>query len=96
MPHAAQLIDAARAAVGPEAARPAQDTDTIDGRVPAIVLEPADAHRLAAGLAWANETGQRVVVRGGGTKIAWGPACPDIDVVLSTRRLDAEIGRAHV
>jgi len=51
-------------------------------------VEPASAEELAEILAAASRNGQRVAIRGGGTKGGGSLPAP-ADIVLSTRRLDA-------
>lgn len=64
-------------------ARPAVPTDTVQGVSPQLVVEPTAPEHVSQILAWATETGRTVIVRGGGTKIGWGPAPSSIDVLLS-------------
>ena len=69
--------------------------DAIDEVVPRLIVEPPDAERLAATLAWAAREELRVVVRGGGTVLGWGPPPSAVDVILSTRWLDAVVEHRH-
>jgi glycolate oxidase FAD binding subunit len=55
--------------------------------VPAEVVEPATAQDLARVLADASARGLATVVRGGGSKTAWGRVPQRVDLVLSTTRL---------
>jgi glycolate oxidase FAD binding subunit len=61
--------------------------DAIDGVIPGRVLEPDTAAELALALAEATAGRRSTVVRGGGTKVAWGRRADAIDQVLSTSRL---------
>src|SRR5690606_38335545 len=70
------------------ASRPCGPADAILGVVPSQVVEPADAAGVAAALQACAELGRSVVVRGGGTRLAWGRTPQSIDVVLEMRRLD--------
>ena len=47
-------------------------SDAIDGVVPRVVAQPESAEDLAAILASASQERASVVIRGGGTKLAWG------------------------
>ncbi len=80
---------------GAAVARPGTDGDAVDGVVPAVVAEPASPEAAAGVLGWASEHGRSVVVRGGGTKLGWGAPPGAIDVLLSTRRLDALEAHRH-
>ena len=73
------------------AARQAAAADGVAGRMPRVVLEPADATELAAMLQWADAEGLAVVPRGAGTKVDWTPPPPRVDAVLSTTRLNTPI-----
>ena len=73
------------------AVRLAAATDGVAGRMPHVVLEPADATELAAMLQWSDAEGLAVVPRGAGTKLDWTPPPPRVDAVLSTARLNTPI-----
>ena len=73
------------------AVRPAAATDGVAGRMPRVVLEPADATELAAMLQWSDAEGLAIVPRGAGTKLDWTPPPPRVDAVLSTARLNAPL-----
>ena len=68
--------------------QPDPDRDSVDGIVPGLVVEPHTAEGVAAVLAWASAQRLSVVIRGGGTKLAWGRRPDRVDVILSTRRLN--------
>src|SRR5207248_10958640 len=51
-------------------------------------LFPPTFQEAAAGLAAAAADGERVRIRGGGTKLSWGRAAPEADVELHTAKLD--------
>lgn len=82
------------AIVGPERIRAAGEQDAIDGIRPRWVVEPEDAAGVAKTLAYANEFGLHVVVRGGGTKLDWGAPPRSLDFILSTARLNRVIEHA--
>ena len=67
----------------------------IDGVVPRETLEPASAEEVAAVLASASKQRTSVVIRGGGTKIGWGRTPSSVDVVVSTKRLNAVVAHEH-
>ncbi len=90
-----RLAASARAVVGSAAVRPGADGDAVDGVVPELVVEPPDGRVLAETLAWAAAEGRRVLIQGGGTKVDWGPRPSRLDVLLSTRRLDAVLDHRH-
>ena len=74
---------------GEAVGRPGAAADAVDGVVPGAVATPTTPSALAKVLAWATETGRTVVVRGGGTKLGWGPPPGSVDVVLSTAAMTA-------
>jgi glycolate oxidase FAD binding subunit len=57
-------------------------------------VEPAAAEDVAETLAGATRSNQRVVIRGGGTKIDWASA-PDSDILLATTRLNRVLAHRH-
>jgi glycolate oxidase FAD binding subunit len=59
--------------------------------VPLLVVSPASEDEVAAVLSWASRDRLAVVVRGGGTKLAWGAPPQRCDVVLSTSRLSGVV-----
>jgi glycolate oxidase FAD binding subunit len=68
---------------------------TIDGVLPRETIEPASADDVAATLASASKERQSIVIRGGGTKIAWGRTPASVDILLSTKRLTALVAHEH-
>jgi glycolate oxidase FAD binding subunit len=69
--------------------------ESIDGVAPREVIEPASGEELAAALAAASKQRAAVVVRGGGTKTGWGRTPASVDIVLSTKRLNAVVAHEH-
>jgi glycolate oxidase FAD binding subunit len=67
----------------------AGEADVIDGVQPVRVARPATAEGVAAVLAWCTRHGQSVVIRGGGTRMAWGRPPGPVGVVLSMQGLAA-------
>lgn len=75
-------------AVGRDRIRPAGADDAIGGHEPQAVVEPVDANEVAEILRCASADGIAVAVRGGGSKLDWGPTPARCDAILSTRALD--------
>jgi len=90
-----QLATEARGIVGSAAVWRGSEKDAVDGIVPKLIVEPSDTQTLAEILVWASERQQSVLVRGGGTKITWGPVPSKLDLVLSTRHLNAVLNHRH-
>jgi glycolate oxidase FAD binding subunit len=95
MKSADEILATVAAAAGERAVRPGAFEDAIDGVRPAAVVEPESAEAVAAVLEAASASTLTVVVRGGGTKLAWGRVPARVDVVLSTRRLSSLVSHAH-
>lgn len=74
--------------VGEANAREASGTDTIDGVQPSFVAEPGSVENLSALMKFANDAGLTVSPRGGGTSTALGNPPRDIDLVVSTARMN--------
>ena len=89
------LISQIDGCAGGAVARPGTAADAIDGVEPGVVAEPGSPAAAAAVLGWASDHGRSVVVRGGGTKLGWGAPARAIDVLLSTRALDAVEAHRH-
>ena len=89
------LVAEVDALAGTAIARPGSVADAIDGVVPGAVAEPPTPAALAKTLAWATETGRTVIVRGGGTKLGWGPSPGSVDLVLSTTAMSAVVEHRH-
>jgi glycolate oxidase FAD binding subunit len=91
---AATLSTELAALVGADHLRPATPADAVAGVPPAWVVEPGSGEEVAAVLRWADEAGQRVAPRGGGTKGDWGNPPAALDGIVSLRRLDAVLEHA--
>ena len=63
--------------------------------MPLEIVEPASAEDVAAVLAAASNERTAVVIRGGGTKMGWGRTPSSVDLVLSTKRLNAVVAHEH-
>ena len=74
--------------VGAEHAREATPEDAVDGVEPAFVAEPGSVEETGELLRLASDEGLAVAPRGGGTKMGWGNPPRDLDLILSTTRMD--------
>jgi glycolate oxidase FAD binding subunit len=80
--------------VGAANVRAATARDAVVDCQPEYVVSPGTEHELAAILAFANETGVAVILRGGGTKLDWGNPPKRAGIVLSTLRLNRVLEHA--
>jgi glycolate oxidase FAD binding subunit len=78
-----------------DAVRAGTQSDAVDGVVPGVVVEPASGDATGAVLEWASREKHSVLVRGSGTKLAWGAAPRPIDILISTARLNAVVAHRH-
>ena len=69
--------------------------DAVDGTVPALVIEPTETAQLAAAMAWVSSERLKTVIRGRGSKLAWGRTPSHVDVVLSTAQINREVVHRH-
>jgi glycolate oxidase FAD binding subunit len=76
-------------------ARPGGEEDAIDGVVPARVVTPSTAGDVAAVLADASRERAATVIRGGGTKMAWGRRPSAVDLVVSMQGLSRVVDHRH-
>ena len=74
--------------VGAEHAREATPEDAVDGVEPAFVAEPGSVEETSELLRLAGDEGLAVAPRGGGTKMGWGNPPRDLDLILSTTRMN--------
>jgi glycolate oxidase FAD binding subunit len=77
------------------ATRQGSAADAIDGVVPGQIVEPADANELASTLHAASGDSQSTVLRGGGTKLAWGRTPSSVDLIVSTAKLNTLLVHRH-
>ena len=75
--------------------RAAAADDAVDGVHPGAVETPGTPEALAAVLGEAASRGQSVVLKGGGTKLAWGRPPGPIDLLLETGGLDRVLAHRH-
>jgi glycolate oxidase FAD binding subunit len=74
--------------VGAEHAREASPDDAVDGVEPAFVAEPGSVEEASELLRLAGDEGLAVAPRGGGTKLALGNPPRELDLILSTARMN--------
>ncbi|GAA2700244.1 FAD-binding oxidoreductase [Actinoplanes palleronii] len=75
-----------------ELTTPAGDDDVVGGVPARLVAAPRDTAEAAALVTAAR--GLSVVIRGGGTKLDWGPPPRDLDLIIDTRRLTGVVEHA--
>jgi glycolate oxidase FAD binding subunit len=75
--------------------RTGQPADSVDEVVPRFVVEPDSAEGIASVLAEASRERQAVLLRGSGTKLAWGRRPTVIDVLLGTRRINRVLAHQY-
>jgi glycolate oxidase FAD binding subunit len=76
------------AIVGAEHILNSTPEDAVDGVLPQIIIEPANAEELAQTLKIAAGAGLQVIPRGGASKMDWGNPPRGGQLILSTRRLN--------
>jgi glycolate oxidase FAD binding subunit len=69
--------------------------DRVDGELPPQVAEPDSPQAFADTLKHASAKRLATVIRGGGTKLAWGRPPAAVDLVVSTSRLNRLIAHRH-
>ena len=89
------IADTAVSLLGPAAVRLGTPADAVEGVVPSVIVEPGSGEAVGAVLEWASRDKLCVFVRGSGTKVGWGPAPRQVDVLISTRRLNAVVAHRH-
>jgi glycolate oxidase FAD binding subunit len=91
----ALITETAVSLLGVEAVRLGTPADAIEGVVPRVIVEPATAESVGRLLDWASREKLCVLVRGAGTKMGWGAPPRQIDILLSTARLNALVAHRH-
>lgn len=91
----ALITETAVSLLGADAVRLGTPADAIEGVVPRVVVEPSSGDAMAAVIQWASREKLCVLPRGSGTKIGWGPAPRQVDVLISTVRLNAVVAHRH-
>ena len=80
--------------VGEEYVREASAEDAVDGVEPVLVVEPATIEETSEVMKLASREGLAVSPRGGGTKMGLGNPPREVDLILSTARMDGIIEHA--
>ena len=84
-------IDALQKIVGEENVREAKAEDLVEGVEPSFVVEPGSIEEISEVLKLAHSEGHTVAPRGGGTKSHLGNPPRELDLVLSTTRMNEVI-----
>lgn len=77
-----------REIVGEDHVREATADDAVDGVEPAFVVEPGTVEEASAVMKLASEQGLAVIPRGGGTKMGVGNPPRELDLIVSTARMN--------
>ena len=77
--------------VGEEHAREAAAEDAVDGVAPSFVVEPGSTEEISELMKFANDQDLAVAPRGGGTTMSLGNPPREVDLILSTARMNAVV-----
>jgi glycolate oxidase FAD binding subunit len=77
--------------VGEEHAREAAVEDAVDGVAPSFVVEPGSTEEISGLMKFANDQDLAVAPRGGGTTMSLGNPPRELDLILSTARMNAVV-----
>ena len=77
--------------VGEEHAREAAAEDTVDGVAPSFVVEPGSTEDISELMKLANDRFLSLAPRGGGTSMGLGNPPRELDLILSTTRMNAVV-----
>jgi glycolate oxidase FAD binding subunit len=77
--------------VGEEHAREATTEDAVDGVAPSFVVEPGSTEEISGLMKFANDQDLAVSPRGGGTTMSLGNPPRELDLILSTARMNAVV-----
>jgi glycolate oxidase FAD binding subunit len=77
--------------VGEEHAREAGTEDAVDGVAPSFVVEPGSTEEISELMKFANDQDLAVAPRGGGTTMSLGNPPRELDLILSTVRMNAVV-----
>src|SRR5829696_9853103 len=77
--------------VGAQNVREATADDAIEGVEPSLVVEPGTIEEISEVMKLASREGLAVSPRGGGTKVGLGNPPRQVDLILSTARMDGII-----
>ena len=87
-------LDDLQRIVGEEHAREAGAEDAVDGVSPSFVVEPGSVEETSELMKLASDEGLAVAPRGGGTNLSLGNMPRDLDLILSTVRMNEVIEHA--
>lgn len=88
------MLETLRTIVGDAHASAATSADAIDDVVPALVVAPANIDELRNVLRAAHAAGAPFVVRGAGTKLAWGRPPDALHLIVDMARFDRVLEHA--
>ncbi len=91
----ALITETAVSLLGVDAVRLGTPAESVEGVVPRVIVEPASAESVGRLLEWATREKLCVLVRGSGTKMGWGGPPRQIDILMSTARLNAVVAHRH-
>ena len=77
--------------VGEEHAREAGTDDAVDGVAPSFVVAPGSTEEISELMKFANDQDLAVAPRGGGTTMSLGNPPRELDLILSTARMNAVV-----
>jgi glycolate oxidase FAD binding subunit len=77
--------------VGEEHAREAGTEDAVDDVAPSFVVEPVSTEEISELMKFANDQDLAVAPRGGGTTMSLGNPPREVDLILSTARMNAVV-----
>lgn len=89
------ITEQAVSLLGVDAVRLGTPADAIEGVVPRVIVAPASGEAVSSVLEWASREKLCVLVCGAGTKMGWGAAPRQIDILISTARLNAVVAHRH-
>src|SRR6266542_56019 len=87
-PDLAHALAALRAMVGEAGIRRGDSGDASCGVVPELCIEPGDEAELSRVRQYAHQSELLVAPRGGDTKLEWGTPPTQVDLAISTARLN--------
>jgi glycolate oxidase FAD binding subunit len=91
----ALITETAVSLLGVDAVRLGTPAESVEGVVPRVIVEPTSGESIGRLLEWASREKLCVLVRGAGTKMGWGAPPRQIDILLSTSRLNAVVAHRH-
>lgn len=92
---ALRLRSALAPVLGTDHVRLGVEADALQGRVPGLVVSPADTAQVAGVMAACHRAGAAVVVTGHGTRLDWADPPHRLDLLLDLSRMDAVLEHAR-